>query len=82
MKPLDGKMASPGDAHAKKDVLTLAQLASYDDLLTDALIDHVRRRFRASISASFVLVLADVSLRLITPQPFAKIVLAISQAVA
>lgn len=26
---------------AKKDRLTLSQLASYDDILTDALVDHV-----------------------------------------
>jgi len=29
------------DAMAKKDRLTLSQLASYDDILTDALVDHV-----------------------------------------
>lgn len=27
---------------AKKRPLTLGQLASYDDILTDALVDHVR----------------------------------------
>lgn len=26
----------------KKERLTLTQLASYDDILTDALVDHVR----------------------------------------
>ncbi|KAF2836805.1 hypothetical protein M501DRAFT_979356 [Patellaria atrata CBS 101060] len=30
-----------GEALAKKGGLTLAQLASYDDLITDALVDHV-----------------------------------------
>lgn len=29
-------------AAAKRKPLTLTQLASYDDILTDALIDHVR----------------------------------------
>jgi hypothetical protein len=29
---------------ARKQVLTLAQLSTYDDLLTDALIDRVRRK--------------------------------------
>lgn len=29
-------------ALAKKGGLTLSQLASYDDLITDALVDHVR----------------------------------------
>jgi hypothetical protein len=29
-------------ALSKKAALTLAQLASYDDLVTDALVDHVR----------------------------------------
>lgn len=32
---------STKDAMAKKDRLTLSQLASYDDILTDALVDHV-----------------------------------------
>lgn len=29
------------DATPKKDRLTLTQLAGYDDILTDALVDHV-----------------------------------------
>ena len=29
------------EATAKKDRLTLSQLAGYDDILTDALVDHV-----------------------------------------
>ena len=36
-------MPRPSGQTAKKDKLTLAQLAAYDDILTDALIDHVRR---------------------------------------
>lgn len=32
------------DAIAKKDRLTLTQLASYDDILTDTLVDHVRKK--------------------------------------
>ncbi|MCJ1248055.1 Histone-lysine N-methyltransferase set9 [Trapelia coarctata] len=32
---------STKDTMAKKDRLTLSQLASYDDILTDALVDHV-----------------------------------------
>lgn len=32
----------PKDIMAKKERLTLTQLASYDDILTDALVDHVR----------------------------------------
>ena len=30
------------DAPAKKERLTLSQLAKYDDILTDTLVDHVR----------------------------------------
>lgn len=30
------------EAIAKKERLTLTQLASYDDILTDTLVDHVR----------------------------------------
>ena len=30
------------NAPTKKHVLTLAQIASYDDILTDSLVDHVR----------------------------------------
>ena len=33
---------SLGEALSKRGGLTLSQLASYDDLITDALIDHVR----------------------------------------
>lgn len=29
------------DAPAKKERLTLSQLAKYDDILTDTLVDHV-----------------------------------------
>ena len=29
------------DAMARKERLTLSQLASYDDILTDVLVDHV-----------------------------------------
>ncbi len=33
-------------APPKKERLTLSQLASYDDILTDALVDHVRVQCR------------------------------------
>lgn len=46
-----------GTAGKKKNQLTLAQLAAYDDILTDALVDHV------SI-ASFMVVLAAVRRRI------------------
>ena len=36
------KDATPPDTPPKKDRLTLTQLAGYDDILTDALVDHVR----------------------------------------
>lgn len=36
------KDATPPDTSPKKDRLTLTQLAGYDDILTDALVDHVR----------------------------------------
>jgi len=32
------------DSTPKKDRLTLTQLAAYDDILTDALVDHVFAR--------------------------------------
>lgn len=35
------KDATP-DTPPKKERLTLTQLAGYDDILTDALVDHVR----------------------------------------
>jgi hypothetical protein len=35
--------AKPAPAPMKRLRLTLAQLSAYDDLLTDALVDHVRR---------------------------------------
>jgi len=38
-------MAS-GDAPPRKGALRLAQLANYDDLLTDALVDRVSRALR------------------------------------
>lgn len=31
----------PSKVTAKRHVLTLAQLSAYDDILTDALVDHV-----------------------------------------
>lgn len=34
--------SAPNSPSEKKDRLTLAKLASYDDVLTDALIDRVR----------------------------------------
>lgn len=34
-------MSRAKSAGAKKQSLTLAQLAQYDDILTDALVDHV-----------------------------------------
>ena len=36
------KDATPPETPPKKDRLTLTQLAGYDDILTDALVDHVR----------------------------------------
>ena len=36
------KDATPPDTPPKKERLTLTQLAGYDDILTDALVDHVR----------------------------------------
>ena len=36
------KDATPPDTPLKKERLTLTQLAGYDDILTDALVDHVR----------------------------------------
>lgn len=38
--------AKEATAPPKKERLTLSQLASYDDILTDALVDHVRARRR------------------------------------
>jgi hypothetical protein len=38
----------PPRASLKKQVLNLAQLSAYDDILTDALIDHVRILVRPS----------------------------------
>lgn len=49
MGPLARAASSPamaahkGAAAAKRQRLTLAQLAAYDDMLTDALVDHVSR---------------------------------------
>ena len=40
------------EANAKKERLTLSQLASYDDILTDALVDHVRiERSNSTVTA-------------------------------
>lgn len=36
------KDATPPDTPPKKERLTLTQLAGYDDILTDALVDHAR----------------------------------------
>ena len=38
---------------AKRERLTLSQLASYDDILTDALVDHVRISLFALYTAVF-----------------------------
>ena len=35
------RMPPKGPRSAKKQALTLAQLSAYDDILTDALVDHV-----------------------------------------
>jgi hypothetical protein len=35
---------APKNISPKKERLTLAQLMSYDDILTDALVDHVNSR--------------------------------------
>jgi hypothetical protein len=35
-------MPKPVPTVAKRQPLTLAQIAAYDDILTDALVDHVR----------------------------------------
>lgn len=43
MKP---QAADLDEALKKKGGLTLSQLANYDDLITDALVDKVRRVFR------------------------------------
>jgi hypothetical protein len=36
-----GKMPPSQKAAAKKPRMTLAQVSAYDDILTDALVDHV-----------------------------------------
>lgn len=36
------KDTTPPDTPPKKERLTLTQLAGYDDILTDALVDHAR----------------------------------------
>jgi hypothetical protein len=40
---------APGNTSPKKERLTLAQLTSYDDILTDALVDHVSSPLSTSI---------------------------------
>lgn len=46
------------EATPKKDRLTLSQLAGYDDILTDALVDHVR-----ICSLARIIRIADLSFR-------------------
>lgn len=46
-------MAPSQNAAAKKHRLTLAQISAYDDILTDALVDHVsilQQRFDISLA--------------------------------
>ena len=51
--PKDG---TPPDTPPKKERLTLTQLAGYDDILTDALVDHVRPNSLPSHIHSLVLI--------------------------
>lgn len=43
------KDATPPDTPPKKERLTLTQLAGYDDILTDALVDHVCPNLSANL---------------------------------
>lgn len=49
------KDATPPDTPPKKERLTLTQLAGYDDILTDALVDHVRPNRSSHLHIHFVL---------------------------
>lgn len=53
------KDATPPDTPPKKERLTLTQLAGYDDILTDALVDHVSPK--CSLPSVYMLTLTNGS---------------------
>ena len=63
-------MVQTSEVTSKKERLTLSQLARYDDILTDALVDHVRFFKFACCKHRILLTLGY---RFISGLPFVKI---------
>ena len=64
------KDATPPDTPPKKERLTLTQLAGYDDILTDALVDHV---CHDRYAPRHVYLYANKPLRCISGPPYERI---------